>query len=515
MALIACLVVDGQAQKKFVAPETARDCGCTLRKWPLLSDFLQKTAPSLMDLQPETVLPHYVDAGCGTSPRLAQQGAYGEVRFSCVASIDLFIDHDWHDANLFVKLNDDTYYLNSAANERNDNSFLCYNQNDRTCPSIKGEATMEIEWDMQHYPERFWATAGDSVWVTGRYVWDCGHPAGYHTEIHPPKALALTRLEPYIFPGDASPSLTNKTYVFINGKSGMKNYSFKTVEGVESVVFNGYKDAEVANQNYEFDIPLPKKPANYAGEPVVRIIDLPFGGPTPELTITPDRSSVHVRYPLALGDKSPERKFAAIIVSGWRAPVNSQRFSKLIVHVEQVQILKPHNVVSQADWKLWLNVNGQWSKIEGLPETNTALPFGLPNLGRLLSSAIPPLRVDKDFQVIVPDTDEARLTVQVSGWVDIYDKLFGAREDILQSFFNVPAGVPQVFSQLSTREGRIGIFFKQFSRANNFGIGNHNSIQGDFAGELSQQFELVEGKKDKNAETEGDFAIAYTIRETP
>ncbi|HLE62933.1 MAG TPA: hypothetical protein VI750_07335, partial [Pyrinomonadaceae bacterium] len=46
------------SQKKFVDPQSARDCGCTLRKWPLLSDFLLKTMPAVESLQPETVLPH-------------------------------------------------------------------------------------------------------------------------------------------------------------------------------------------------------------------------------------------------------------------------------------------------------------------------------------------------------------------------------------------------------------------------------------------------------------------------
>src|SRR5438445_630188 len=161
------------AQQKLVDPETARTCGCTLRRWPLLSDFLSQSMASVPSLQPEALVPHYVDAGCrgqGPSPG----GIYGEVRYSKIVSLDLFIDHDWHDFNLFVKLNGDAHYLNSATNNRNDNRFLCYNQNDKSCPSVKGETLMEVEWDTRHYPEGFWATAGDSVWMTGRYVSDCG-----------------------------------------------------------------------------------------------------------------------------------------------------------------------------------------------------------------------------------------------------------------------------------------------------------------------------------------------------
>lgn len=515
--VFATMQVHGQ--RRLVDSQTARDCGCTLRKWPLLSDFLAKTYPSLATLQPETALPHYADAGCGMGPGLPAQGVYGAVRYSAPASLDLFIDHDWHDFNIFTKLDGDAYYLNSAANEKSDNSFLCYNQNDKSCPSVRGETLMEIEWDTRHYPEQFWASAGDTVWMTGRYVWDCGHPSAYHTEIHPPKAIALTRLAPYVFPGDDAPSLTNKSYIYVSGKSGMKNYGFKTVGGIESVVFNGYRDEPAANQVYEFDLPLPAKPANYSRQPTAQVLELPFGGPAPELAIDPSQRFVHVKYPLKLGNTSPERKFAAVIVAGWRTPGPSIKFRRLTVHVEQLQILKPHNVISSSDWKLWLNINGSWTKVEGLPETDRATPLdSLLNLGGVLDTKNPaarPIRIDRYFEVILPDNDDARLTVQVSGWVNVYDALFGAREDVLKTSLNVPAAVPQVFSQLSTSQGRIGLFFRQFSRADNFGIGDHNRGKG----ELSKGFEHVDGATGGNlpatfTETQGDFAVTYTIRET-
>lgn len=521
--LSVCATASVYSQPRLVDPQTARDCGCTLRKWPLLSDFLAKTMPSLATLQPETVLPHYTDAGCGNGPRLPPQGVYGEVRYSSPVSLDLFIDHDSHDFNIFTKLNGDAYYLNSVANEQNNNSFLCYNENDRSCPAVRGETLMEIEWDTKHYPERFWASAGDTVWMTGRYIWDCGHPSGYHTEIHPPKAIALTRLAPHVFPGDDSPSLTNKSYVYINGKSGLKNYSFKTVAGIESVVFNGYRDEPVANQVYEFDLPLPAKPASYKGQPTVQVLELPFGGPAPELSIDSSERSVHVKYPLKLSDPSPDRKFAAVIVGGWRAPIVSARFRKLTVQVEQIQILKSHNMLSSSDWNLWLNINGQWTRIEGrLGSESNASPRldSLLNIEGLLGPKTPTLKINRNFDVIVPDTDDARLTIQVSGWVNFYDSLFGAREDILKTSLNMPSAFPQVFSQLSTSQGRIGLFFKQFSRANNFGIGDPRRGGSDPRRELSKGFEQLDGNTGGDlpktfTETQGDFAVTYSITETP
>jgi hypothetical protein len=507
----SCLPVVAQSQ--FVDPKAGRDCGCTLRKWPLLSDFVSKVMPSLNTMQPEVFLPHYADAGCGSWPRLPAAGIYGEVRYSTLASLDLFIDHDWHDFTFFTRLGGDAYKLNSATNQRNDNSFLCYNQNNSNCPSVRGETVMEIEWDTKHYPERFWASVGDQVWMTGRYIWDCGHPPNYHTEIHAPKALALTRPEPYVFPGDNSPSLTNKTYIYIHGRSGVKNYNFKTVEGVESIVFNGYKDLPVANQNYEFDVPLPPRPSTQS-RAVARVLELPFGGPAPELTIDAGQRFVRVKYPLNLNDSSPDRKFAAVIASGWQAPVESVRFRRITVRIEQLQILKPHNAVSASDWKLWLNINGQWARIEGLPGQDRQNPLdSLLNIDRLLGPERPLVRIEKTFDVILPETSEATLTIQVAGWVNFYDSLFGVREDVLATSLSIPSALPQALSRLSTSDGRIGVFFRQFSRADNFGIGRHNQQRGNYLGELSRGHELIDGVRKSYEETDGDFALAYTIEE--
>lgn len=498
--------ISGQSQ--FVDPQMARQCGCTLRKWPWLDDVVTRTLPSLAMFQPEVFLPHFVDAGRGNSPRLPTGGVYGDVRYSTLATLDLFVNHDWHDFLFFVKLDGQGYSLNSATNAKNSNSFLCYNSDNRACSSIRGETLMEMEWDTRHYPERFWATAGDRVWMTGRYVWDCGHPPTYHTEIHPPKAVAFTRQEQYVFPGDNSPSLTNKTYVYVHGRSGVKNYDFKTVAGVESVVFNGYKDASVATENYEFDIPLPPKPAGYRGHADAEVIELPFGGPAPTLTVNAAETAVRVRYPLSLGDPNPERKFAAVIVSGWRAPVSSVRFRRLNVNIEQLQILKPHNAVSSSEWKLWLNINGQWTSFPTVTAKNE-LPLNLDrllNVDGLMGKRMAPIPINRQFEVIVPETDDARLTIQIAGWVNFYDELFGAREDIVGATLRLPSMLPQTLSAVSSFEGRIGSFFKQFSRSENFGVGPHREA-------LSKAHELVEGKLKHPGETQGDFTLSYTIRE--
>lgn len=93
-----------------------------------------------------------------------------------------------------------------------------------TCPDgSTGEtchhSEMEVEWENASLmdegegfqriwgavPEFVWPGAGDRVWVSGRWIFDCGHPGvpkaaaikdfvKYGTEIHPPRALATIRI---------------------------------------------------------------------------------------------------------------------------------------------------------------------------------------------------------------------------------------------------------------------------------------------------------------------------------
>jgi len=74
---------------------------------------------------------------------------------------------------------------------------------------------MEVEWDSASLmdekegyqriwgavPEFVWPAVGDRVWVSGRWIFDCGHPSSddvahvqFGSEIHPPRALVAFRL---------------------------------------------------------------------------------------------------------------------------------------------------------------------------------------------------------------------------------------------------------------------------------------------------------------------------------
>ena len=404
LALMVAGSVDGQ-----IPGDTAIADGCVLGKeW----------------------LPHYVTVKSVTPP---PGGLTGWVRYSHVANSDFPLDHDWHDFNFYVALDGSMMTgLNSRANYINNNSFLEYsspatvNQKPWQSPaggwlSNPGEQLMEVEWDNSHVPQRFWAFAGDRVWLKGRYIWDCGHPdpeptqptipkgAAFHTEIHPPRAMALTRLEPYQIPGDSGYSLTTRTYVYINGNSGLRNL---TSSGA-SAVLSGNLDVPVATEDYKFEIDLPTRPSGVAGDPYYDVVELPFGGPRPNLEYNSSSQKVTVTYPLNLGDPNPNLRFGAVIAAGWRQPPGIT-FRTVKVGVGDIEIHDHHNPLCQSNWELWIAVNGQWRKIKGTS-------------GLCVGSKI---TVEQQWTVVVPEDASSRINVEAVGWVDVFDSVFGSPDDI-------------------------------------------------------------------------------------
>jgi hypothetical protein len=462
----------------------ARDCGCN---------------PNVI------LLPHYAESGrrtvgCdasfpGPGPSLPEGGVTGYVRFSHVAADDYPGDHQWHDFNYYVAYDPPFQYLNSDTNYQNRNSFLdCIDPIPQACQSVYaessryGERLMEIEWDMTYFPERFWPQVGDRVWMFGRYIWDCGHPKGYHNEIHPPTAVAFTRPETNSDLLQRATGPVDKTYVYVHGKSGI------------SCLFDDYLDTSVATRNYNFTIPLPPAPAT--GTPFAEVVELPYGGPAPSVRISPDKTEVLVEYPLSLGDRSPNRRFGAVIASGWRNATPAISYRNLEVKIQKLRIRKHHGVFCQTDWHLWLNVNGNWSKLQN--------SFGL------LDGT--DIKINKTFNISVPDNDRSRLFIQISGWVANIDQLFGSRLGPV----DFAAKFPNIFNRIgvegfedTTSEGKIGLFFRRYTRSvGDFGVGvpfDEDSNRGDRS-DMFREIDLVDEQPANVQSTIGDFELFYTIK---
>jgi hypothetical protein len=286
--------------------------------------------------------------------------------------------------------------------------------------------------------------------------------------------------------------LANKTYVYIHGRSGMTDGSG-----------GPFLNTAVATRDYEFDIDLPEN-SDAGRQGYARVAELPYGGPPPILTVNNATKQVHVRYPLKLNDPSPDRRFGAIIFSGWRTPTTPVTYRELTVTIDKLVVRQRHGLLCQSDWNLWVNVFGRWVKLE-----NT---FGL-----IEGSIIP---INKQFKVAVPNTAEARLIVQVSGWAAVIDALFATRRnvlDIIAKFNNAANAAGQEDTEY---EGHIGFLYKAYKKNDNLGFGVGSGFDQP-PGDLSHIFEDIgnqSGEANKPADmtltsTRGDFALFYKITE--
>jgi hypothetical protein len=146
------------------------------------------------NLQPPTILEGWV------TPQPSDQKS-GDQSTSEVAEEDLWWTHYTHDFT-FKVIPDPAYthLLSSWVNPDGTTGV---------------HTDMEVEWDHASLmdekegfqriwgavPEFVWPAVGDRVWVSGRWIFDCGHPSSddvphvqFSTEIHPPRAMVAFRL---------------------------------------------------------------------------------------------------------------------------------------------------------------------------------------------------------------------------------------------------------------------------------------------------------------------------------
>ena len=317
---------------------------------------------------------------------------------------------------------------------------------------------LEVEWEIAKYPLFAWAGAGDRMTTVGRWIWDCGHadpdPVGacsvttsqacvvaadcappacpgcmpgqtcggvtfnYHSELHPPQALAVSRTgQGFAFakkPRGGRPATRTDVWISPDGGGAGDRCVVTHRPNPLDLVFvtNCFPLAEpLANVNasdFAFDVPLPPRPPGRSRRPRVRVYDrtprrLPrpavtttfVDGPAPFVHAVVDMTTpVRGRLPSMVGKT---------IVAGWRG--DRTPTTRLAVRVTAIEILNPLKPLRPAvplkqrcsastaqdcsampcpagesclslggpvpGWEVFVEINGIWQRLAGLEDVQT------------------------------------------------------------------------------------------------------------------------------------------------
>jgi hypothetical protein len=279
-------------------------------------------APSLLDMltliDPEWAA---VDVGAQLPPLSAPIAVHGTVALSKInEGGDFPSDHVTDDQNTLITVDAADEALVATGN---------------VGPEGVEAGTLEVEWELGKYPLFAWAGAGDRFTGLGRWIWDCGHPSAnpagscsttttqscllnrdcrpptcptcvagetcggitfnYHSEIHPPQAVAISRIGGYAFsPRFKSGRLSTRTDVWISPDGGGAGDQCLLTHLASSLSLLSLEcfplSQPVANvnaANFAFDIPLPPRPAGNTRKPLVRVKEQTSSGlPRPRVTTT-------------------------------------------------------------------------------------------------------------------------------------------------------------------------------------------------------------------------------------
>jgi hypothetical protein len=356
---------------------------------------------------------------------------------------------------------------------------------------------METEWEIGYkntgitdrFPKEFWPWEGDTVWMMGWWVIDCGHfklcvvgtdflgnpifqGCDYKTEIHPPFITAFTHIEPAVFSGEQNASTAAVTHIYLHGRGG--NH-----------------DTRVGGQNYEFDIPMPK-----CTGPVItcdqrqlkyNVKSLPFGGPAPILTAKLLKNKAHVVIPLSNTAASPDLRYGAIVAAKWVNPFGSQTATNstrtLRVTFDYITVYQDHDY-GGAEWKnLWVGVNGKWIELSG-PLGHYGLTDADDDDNHGTTYYFP--AGSKAVTVIVPENGE--LKIKSTGWESDQDSCYLSGSPV----FCGPATLAHV-------NNAIGYVDHVITCSRNFDLDN---------GELGVGSRPVSSGDD---ETNGDYSLGFHI----
>jgi uncharacterized protein DUF11 len=281
----------------------------------------------------------------------------GVVTGTSVATTDTPANHDSHDVDIDVKVDPGQDDLLTEVSKDSDNPDC-----DPDAPGCDPD-TLGIEWETgldpdddksgdgsAFFPKWAWPSVGDRIWANGHWIFDCGHvkeAAGadrYHSEIHPPRAVATMRDQAAPLPGTGTtPVPVTTTDIWIHGRGGFAteqlNCGMQIILGDHGdtcgqdppPASDAYKYTPIA-ENFTFDVCLPPRPAGgafvkqFTAGPYNTIGIDPIAVPVaasgacatdPRFDTT---TMMRVTVPLAGSGVAPTEVFARRIDAGWVVP---------------------------------------------------------------------------------------------------------------------------------------------------------------------------------------------------
>ena len=301
--------------------------------------------------------------------------------FQTWTDVPLYQFHRYYDWNFHLEPAEGFTYVRGLGNEPHGPSML-----GRTQRRVTSTASMECEWDcgafgrrpgaMFNNPQWIWPMTGQYLWVSGRWIYDCGHAEHdlMRSELHPCKAIASAQWEAVSFPEN------NNLYV-----PGIRFQFFASQLG-------GYKLFNAINdRDYEFIVDLPRLPGERMTWNIGHTPEFPLntavlrtphllhhadfistasgqgGSVQPIIEPIPPESpdqlpqQVKVKIPLTqLGMR--DNYYGVILKLGWFDPDRSQarRVKKCTVNFKHV--LKGHidHDDFAEEWLVKFGANGRW-----------------------------------------------------------------------------------------------------------------------------------------------------------
>jgi hypothetical protein len=351
----------------------------------------------------------------GAGPRSAPVLLHGTVLDSHLSTTDFPSTHVTIDQNTDILLDDEDAGCAATGNATAELGDV--GRIDR--PHI------EMEWEAGSYPAWAWAGPGDRIAALGRWIFDCGHEdavpgacsgsatpcildsdcgAGgacvgtvfnYHSELHPPQAVAVIRsgrgaLMPQ--PGDSpelKPIPVTRADVFVSGDGGgagdacvLTPVPLPALLGLGGATPQNCFPfsaplAPINDLDFEFDVPLPDVPR--AGVPFWRVEAQQDHAPAvpADLDVEPVLSGkphlhVSVLMTRPVGGSLPTG-FAATVFAGWRK-ANAPHLRHVRVTIEGIEVRDPLAhllpVPNPHAWRAEASVNGEWQRV--VPDLNLA-----------------------------------------------------------------------------------------------------------------------------------------------